>query len=78
MTIVQREHQLTLPVEGMNCASGVAQVEGALKRVPGVSVNLAAEKPTLEVRPEGFSSQEAVQAVHDSGYKVPTSRTTFL
>jgi copper chaperone CopZ len=57
MITAQRENQLSLPIEGMTCASCVAHVEGALKRVPGVSavsVNLTAEKATLEVQPERF------------------------
>ncbi|MEE9161877.1 MAG: heavy metal-associated domain-containing protein, partial [Candidatus Neomarinimicrobiota bacterium] len=41
---VREPKRLTLPVEGMTCASCVTHVEGALKAVPGVgavSVNLA-------------------------------------
>ena len=41
---------LTLPIEGMTCASCVGRVEKALKQVPGVSdavVNLATERATI-------------------------------
>ncbi|MFC7693947.1 cation transporter [Paeniroseomonas aquatica] len=43
-------------VEGMDCASCVAKVEGALQRLPGVSdiaVNLMAERLTLRLAPGG-------------------------
>ncbi|MFY9509436.1 MAG: heavy metal translocating P-type ATPase [Rubrivivax sp.] len=43
--------ETTLQVEGMTCASCVARVEKALKKVPGVSsavVNLATEKATIQ------------------------------
>jgi copper chaperone CopZ len=45
---------LTLPVEGMSCASCVGRVERALKAVPGVldaSVNLAAERADVRWTP---------------------------
>jgi len=41
------KQQVTIPVKGMTCASCVARVERALKKVPGVSeatVNLASER----------------------------------
>ncbi len=40
---------LSLPVRGMSCASCVSHLEGALKKLPGVSqvaVNLGTLKPT--------------------------------
>lgn len=43
--------ETTLQVEGMTCASCVARVEKALKKVPGVreaAVNLATEKTTIQ------------------------------
>jgi Cu+-exporting ATPase len=43
--------ETTLLVEGMTCASCVARVEKALRKVPGVSgaaVNLATEKATIQ------------------------------
>ena len=47
MATTQKEiKKITLPVEGMTCASCVFHVEGALKGVAGVSsatVNLATE-----------------------------------
>jgi P-type Cu+ transporter len=62
---------LTLPVEGMTCASCVVRVEKALKRVEGVStaaVNLATEKATVAFDPAKVSLQQLQAAVIDSGY----------
>ncbi len=44
--------KLTLPVQGMTCASCVLRVENALKKVEGVDdavVNLATESATVEI-----------------------------
>ena len=46
--------ELSLPIEGMTCASCVRHVERALERVPGVqsvSVNLATERATVAFDP---------------------------
>ncbi|TPJ77151.1 heavy metal translocating P-type ATPase [Mesorhizobium sp. B2-6-2] len=46
-----RKTQTEIGIQGMSCASCVARVEKALKRVPGVtaaSVNLATERATIE------------------------------
>ena len=71
--------KLTLPVEGMTCASCVGRVEKALSRVEGVraaSVNLATERAevTLE-RP--VDPAILADAVEQAGYGVP-SRTVEL
>ena len=62
---------LTIGVGGMTCASCVARVEKALKKVPGVdgaSVNLATEKATVS-----FASPVRVEsllvAIEDAGYE---------
>jgi Cu+-exporting ATPase len=67
---------LTLPVEGMTCASCVARVEKVLDRVPGVrgaSVNLATEQAQLALdRATAVSTVQAVQAaVAKAGYAIP-------
>jgi P-type Cu+ transporter len=62
---------IKLPVEGMTCASCVARVEKALKRVPGVAaaeVNLATETATVSLA-EGASPQSLVEAVRGAGYE---------
>ncbi len=69
--------RLTLPVEGMSCASCVGRVERALAALPGaadVSVNLATGRASL-VLPEGVPASRAVEAIHEAGYDVPESFT---
>jgi Cu+-exporting ATPase len=61
---------LDLKVEGMTCASCVARVEKALKKVPGVvdaTVNLATE--TATVRAEGSVLDAALAAIRKAGYE---------
>jgi Cu+-exporting ATPase len=62
---------LFLPVEGMTCASCVARVEKALKKVDGVenaNVNLATEKATVELNPAIASVGALKTAVEEAGY----------
>ena len=64
---------LTLPVEGMTCASCVARVEKALKKVEGigeVNVNLATEKVTLSYDPSLADVSKFSKVVEDAGYKL--------
>ncbi|KNE23125.1 heavy metal translocating P-type ATPase [Achromobacter spanius] len=66
---------VSLPIEGMTCASCVGRVERALKAVPGVnkaSVNLATERAdiTFAGAPDVAA---AVQAVQKAGYAVAES-----
>jgi Cu+-exporting ATPase len=61
---------LQLAVEGMTCASCVARVEKALKKVPGVvdaSVNLATEQAT--VHGPALDAAAIVAAVAQAGYE---------
>lgn len=62
---------LSLPVEGMTCASCVARVEKTLKKVEGVanaSVNLATEKATIEFDSSRVNIEELQRVVADAGY----------
>ena len=62
---------IKLPIEGMTCASCVARVEKALKRVPGVGsaeVNLATETATVSLA-EGGAPEALVDAVREAGYE---------
>ena len=66
---------LRLPIEGMTCASCVARVEKALKRVPGVGaaqVNLATETATVSLA-EGAAPEALLAAVRDAGYEARLS-----
>jgi len=66
---------ISLPIEGMTCASCVGRVEASLTKVEGVksvSVNLATEK--AEIRLAGPVDRAAlIQAVEKVGYEVPAS-----
>ncbi len=66
---------ISLPIEGMTCASCVGRVEAALAKVDGVgsvSVNLATER--ADIRLAGPVERMAlVQAVEKVGYDVPAS-----
>ncbi|CAN5664671.1 heavy metal translocating P-type ATPase [soil metagenome] len=60
-----------LGITGMSCASCVGRVEKALNDVPGVlntSVNLAAEKATVEYLPGSVEPRDLEHAVEDAGY----------
>ena len=63
--------RLTLAVEGMTCASCVARVERAIRKLPGVveaTVNLATEKASLTYRVGVVSPARIFQAVEAAGY----------
>jgi Cu+-exporting ATPase len=72
--VAKEREKVTIPIEGMSCASCVARVEKALSEVPGVvsaSVNLAAKSGTVEYVP-GIADREALRAaVAGAGYAVP-------
>lgn len=64
---------LTLPIDGMTCASCVGRVDRALRSVAGVTevnVNLATE--SARVRFEGgIEAAQLVKAVEGQGYSLP-------
>ena len=68
---------ISLPIEGMTCASCVGRVEAALAKVEGVdtvSVNLATER--ADIRLAGPVDRMAlIQAVEKVGYEVPAGVT---
>ncbi|MBP2160486.1 MULTISPECIES: heavy metal translocating P-type ATPase [Asticcacaulis] len=74
------ENTLTLPIEGMTCASCVGRVEKALRAVPGVAtadVNLATER--AQVRTSGnVTRADLIQAIHNAGYAVQSPRAIDL
>ncbi len=64
---------LTLPVEGMTCASCVARIEKVLARVDGVektTVNLATEKATIQFNPSITTQEQLAKVVEEAGYKL--------
>jgi len=71
---------LSLPVQGMTCASCVSHVEGALKELPGVSevvVNLGTNKASLSYDPARATLADMARAIDDVGYRVPTVELTL-
>ncbi|WP_407655810.1 heavy metal translocating P-type ATPase [Azohydromonas lata] len=63
--------EVELAIEGMTCASCVARVEKALRRVPGVAdaqVNLATEVATVAVAPDLGDAAPLLAAVEKAGY----------
>ncbi len=64
--------RLSMPVEGMSCASCVGRVERALKAVPGVlsaTVNLATERADITFNDQA-DPHLAVRAIEGAGYAV--------
>lgn len=67
---VPKAQPIELIIDGMTCASCVARVEKALKKVQGVqqaNVNLATEQAWIQVD-GGVSSGDLIQAVKKAGY----------
>lgn len=66
------EHaRTTLTVRGMVCGACVTRVEGALRRVPGVSradVNLAAGQAAIEFDPSASDVAALIEAVDTAGF----------
>ncbi|MFA6467832.1 MAG: heavy metal translocating P-type ATPase [Bacteroidota bacterium] len=70
---------ITLPVEGMTCASCVARVEKVLLKVEGVekaTVNLATEKATVKFDPTVVSTDLLAAAVEEAGYTLVVENVT--
>ncbi|SEG51032.1 heavy metal translocating P-type ATPase [Marinobacterium lutimaris] len=68
---------ISLPIEGMSCASCVGRVEAALKKVDNVeevAVNLATERADIRSS-KPLDRQSLVEAVEKAGYSVPATTT---
>ena len=80
VTKSHRAERVTLPVEGMTCASCVGHVEAALKEVTGVaavSVNLATEKAVVEFGAREVPLERLRQAVTQAGNGSVAGAVTF-
>jgi len=67
---VERE-SVSLAIDGMTCASCVARVEKALRRVPGVllvEVNLATEQAQVTRLPASAANADLIAAARRAGY----------
>ncbi len=72
--------QVTLPIQGMTCASCVAHVAHGLEQVPGVAevqVNLATENATVTFDNGAVPLATLVQAVQETGYDVVTEKVSL-
>src|SRR6516162_6625981 len=66
--------EVSVPIEGMTCASCVRRVERAVAKVPGVhsvSANLANERATVTLDPKLATLQAVRHAVEAAGYGIP-------
>jgi Au+-exporting ATPase len=75
-TLSDAIQNISLPIQGMTCASCVRRVEASLTKVPGVesvSVNLTTKRATIHVTEE-VNRTALIEAVRKVGYEVPTSK----
>jgi Cu+-exporting ATPase len=77
MTQIKTDSPITydIGIGGMTCASCVARVEKALKKMPGVlsaTVNLATESARIEVASGEVTDARLRRAVRDAGYEPRT------
>ena len=78
--MTEEKQTITMPIEGMTCASCVAHVQRGLKEVDGVldvNVNLATEQASVVLAPEQVPLMRLVDAVRDTGYDVPTKNASL-
>ncbi|MBU3942213.1 MAG: heavy metal translocating P-type ATPase, partial [Nanoarchaeota archaeon] len=64
--------KITIPIEGMHCASCAMTIENALKKSKGVtktSVNFATEKASIDYDSKKTSEDELRNVIKNSGYK---------
>jgi Cu+-exporting ATPase len=79
--VIAADSDVTLPIEGMTCASCVRRIEKSLSRVPGVrqaSVNLATERARVVFDPSVVDLGDLTTAVEKAGYTVGELPTVSL
>jgi P-type Cu+ transporter len=65
---------VSLPVEGMTCASCASRIERVIGKLPGIgdaSVNLATEQADVSFDTNALSSSDIVDAIVRAGFQVP-------
>ena len=73
--------KVSLPVEGMTCASCVARVEKSISKLEGISdvvVNLATEKATFTIDKSVTKIDSIKKAVEEAGYKIEFPQIKIL
>ena len=68
---LEKNRQVTIPIEGMTCASCVARIEKVVGRLDGVakvSVNLATEKADVFYDPDKVRLSAIRKTITDAGY----------
>jgi len=77
-TATAQQSRTTLDVTGMTCAACAARIEKGLNKLPGVkaSVNLAAEKATVEFLPDLTDLSAIIAKVEDLGYGASEHKET--
>ncbi len=73
--------KVAIDVVGMTCAACSARVEKAIKKMEGVvdsSVNLLAQKATIEYDEDKVNIDSLVKTIEKTGYEVPVEKTTLL
>jgi Cu+-exporting ATPase len=81
--IKEKDHvskRIDLPVTGMTCAACSARVQKALSEIKGVSsatVNLAAEKASINYDPAESAVDVFIHTIKDLGYGVSVSKITI-
>ncbi|HTZ10927.1 MAG TPA: heavy metal translocating P-type ATPase [Candidatus Margulisiibacteriota bacterium] len=70
---IKNTKKIALGLSGMHCASCAANIEKALKALPGVadvSVNFSSEKAYINIYPQEINTQDIIRAVERLGYGV--------
>ncbi len=68
------ETSVSLPIEGMTCASCAARIERVIGKLPGIetaNVNLATEQADVAFNPASVSPLDIAEAIVRAGFKVP-------